>query len=436
MVHVKERQTASVLSSKILDLLAEYNVPVDHIWSVTVDNGANMLAAVKKLQNEIQIAIIETLEDDDMDDLEPQFDITAALTAELQERINLVRCAVHTLQLAILDVVDKSHPKVSSLTDLAKKVKNIKYKTNFDHHGASHPPIWSQTRWGGIFEMVQSFHSQKSFFEQLAIQFPELDLSNHWSFIDSYYDAFKPLYLCTKKMQEHHVSLSDFYIAWLMAMSEVRKCTVNSFVPALLNSLKTRLSALRNSRAFKISLYLDPRINYHGSTFFSPQEKVEIQGYINETWQRIRQLQSTSLTPNMTNEAFIESENNDDFDAYLTEMFGGSVDTESSSETKFLQQLQSLDLEPRQNHSFDIWNHWVSRKTTHPELYAVAMVVLATPSNQVSVERSFSALGLILTNRRTNLGENTLSNILMVKLNKDLFQEAISSAYNWKDLNR
>lgn len=137
----------------------------------------------------------------------------------------------------------------------------------------------------------------------------------------------------------------------------------------------------------------------------------------------------------MPNESFSGSETNDDFDEYLTEMFGGTVGMENGpSETNFLQQLQSLDLEPRQNHSYNLWHHWLSRKTTHPELYAVAMVVLATPSNQVSVERAFSALGLILSNRRTQLAEDTLTNILLVKLNKALFPQAISTAYNWREI--
>ncbi|XP_055619659.1 uncharacterized protein LOC129764517 [Toxorhynchites rutilus septentrionalis] len=231
-------------------------------------------------------------------------------------------------------------------------------------------------------------------------------------------------------MQEQHVSLPDFYIAWLMAMNEVRKIKENLFVPDLLNSLKTRLAALRKSRAFKMALYLDPRMNYHGSTFFPPEEKVEIQRYINETWQWIHQLQSTSSSSIMSNESLSVSEGIDDFDEYLTEMFGGFVDTENRPQTKFLQQLQSLDLEPRQSHSYNVWDHWVSRKTTHPELYAVAMVVLSTPSNQVSVERAFSVLGIVLSNRRTQLAEDTLTNILLVKLNKALFPQAISSAYN------
>lgn len=134
----------------------------------------------------------------------------------------------------------------------------------------------------------------------------------------------------------------------------------------------------------------------------------------------------------MNNESLTGS--TDEFDQYLTQMFGCSVETNNHENTNtFLQQVKALDLEPRQNHNYNVWSHWLRRKTTHPELHAVAMIVLSTPSNQVSVERSFSALALVLSNLRTGLAEETLANILMIKLNKDLFQQTVNSVYNWKE---
>lgn len=60
--------------------------------------------------------------------------------------------------------------------------------------------------------------------------------------------------------------------------------------------------------------------------------------YINEIWQQIRQLHTPSSGSNIGNELSTGSENNDDSDEYLTEMFGGSVNTDDEpSDTKFLQ---------------------------------------------------------------------------------------------------
>jgi hAT family C-terminal dimerisation region len=46
------------------------------------------------------------------------------------------------------------------------------------------------------------------------------------------------------------------------------------------------------------------------------------------------------------------------------------------------------------------------RRFADPQLFGLSQVVLAVPPTQVSVERAFSALGLILTARRNRLGDN------------------------------
>lgn len=61
------------------------------------------------------------------------------------------------------------------------------------------------------------------------------------------------------------------------------------------------------------------------------------------------------------------------------------------------------------------------------------MVVLATPSNQVSVERSFSALALVLTSHRAGLGQDALEDILIIKLNRDIF-ELESESIDWENM--
>lgn len=68
-----------------------------------------------------------------------------------------------------------------------------------------------------------------------------------------------------------------------------------------------------------------------------------------------------------------------------------------------------------------VLDFWEQKKPSEPHLYALAQVVLAASCTQVSVERAFSALGLILTERRERLSEENLERILFVKLNDELF---------------
>lgn len=177
MVEVAERQTAEFLKTKIIEVVQKYDVDMSQIFSVTCDNGANMIAAVKSLKKEVAQSVRATLGDDasgDEDYLDSDDAFLDSLNSELENSLNLIRCCVHTLQLAILDIVNKSDESVKAVTAIAKKYRNIKYQTHFTHHGASKPPVWGQTRWGGIYKMNETFIRQQTFFDDLALQFPEL----------------------------------------------------------------------------------------------------------------------------------------------------------------------------------------------------------------------------------------------------------------------
>nr|XP_029715032.1 uncharacterized protein LOC115258770 [Aedes albopictus] len=394
-----------------------------------------MLAAVKQLKMVLDQTMLQQYEelytDPTEDDDNHSQMVIDALSAEFQEQLNLIRCSAHTLQLAVLDVINKSDDSVKEVTAIAKKCRGIKYKTHFDCHNASVPPVFNQTRWGGIYDLIHSFHVQRDFFEKLAEDFPELGLTNdNWIFIEHYVQAFKPLYVCTKKLQEKHVSLPDFYLYWLKAISELSNFPSNPFAPQLIKSLTRRLEALKTSRAFQMALYLDPRFNFLNSKFFKVEEKLAIQGYIIDTYERIQKLKPMNGTDDAEQSG---TSQHSQFDDFLTEMLGGSLDDSTTSDTTtFIQQVKALDGEPRQGFSHNVWEYWMRRQKTHPELFTVAMVVLAAPSNQVSVERAFSGLALVLSPHRAGLGSEVLEDILLIKLNRDIFEQIMPS-YEWKE---
>lgn len=123
----------------------------------------------------------------------------------------------------------------------------------------------------------------------------------------------------------------------------------------------------------------------------------------------------------------------DEMDDYITQLFGSSGPTTSANiASTFQQQLRQLSFENRQPHHYDVWTHWLARKHSHPELFEVAMVVLSGPSSQISVERAFSALALILSDLRTGMSDEALQNVLLIKLNKDIFEKIIPTLYDWK----
>lgn len=65
-----------------------------------------------------------------------------------------------------------------------------------------------------------------------------------------------------------------------------------------------------------------------------------------------------------------------------------------------------------------LFEFWEAKKINYPYLYILAKTVQCVPATQVSVERAFSALKLVLSDLRSNLSAENLEKIMFVKLNK------------------
>nr|XP_029721843.1 uncharacterized protein LOC115263054 [Aedes albopictus] len=425
MIEVKQRQTAKFLKEKILELLQSYGVTIKQLLAVTCDNGANMMAAVKQLQKQyvVEHPSLESYDDvaEDVDEAGER--LIEDLMEELQKSVSLVRCAVHTMQLAVTDVVKATDANIKEITTIAKSTRKIAYKAMFDYNKVSVPPLYSRTRWNGVYKMLNYFKQHEEFYKDIGRQYPELDLTNHWNYINEYVSAFEPVFVCTNKMQAKHVSLSDFYVHWLNAVMQVGLLQDNSIAKTLVTALTQRLEPLKSNMAFKASLLVDPRFNYLNAKTLLPEEKEQTRSYMLATWERIKQ-----LDPEISNEgqgAAQQPRQTNQFDAFLTNLFGGLPPTKDQQTKSLNQQLNALDLEAHQSFSFDVFEYWKNRQKTHPELSKLALVFQSVPSNQINVERCFSGMALTLTERRTNITDEALENILLIKLNSDLIDEIV-----------
>ncbi|XP_055643046.1 uncharacterized protein LOC129779530 [Toxorhynchites rutilus septentrionalis] len=246
-----------------------------------------MVAALKKIKSLLNESIaVSTLLFEDDENIPQERDLIEELELEWDARISLVRCAVHSFQLAIADIFDKADPNLKCITEVVRHLRQIKYKSFVEVQQLALPPLWSPTRWGGKYKMLSSILKQEAKFVELGTQYSEMCLGkDDWRFIKDYVDATRPLYHCTKVMQADHYPLSQFYIDWLVAIQEVSMLKGNPFSNALVSTCTNRLERLRNNMAFKASLYLDPRLNFLDTTVFeSTNEKAEIQNFIADTW--------------------------------------------------------------------------------------------------------------------------------------------------------
>lgn len=79
-----------------------------------------------------------------------------------------------------------------------------------------------------------------------------------------------------------------------------------------------------------------------------------------------------------------------------------------------LESMRKRSSEPPNEDNLVLWSN---NSATSPDVIGVAQTILALPITQVSVERAFSHLPQVITNRRGNLLNSTVENILIRKLN-------------------
>lgn len=214
-------QTATNLRQTIVEeVIHRYNLNLAQILTVVHDNGANMVASVTNLREyitedlasllkkeafvldevigdspsqrlmdlaETDAGLEETVIDMDIEDgieketeseVEEQGEVSDDTQSDFEEEeilsVASTRCAAHTCQLAVFDVLKKYSRKIDNLKSLCKNTRFGKYREIFNTHGAHLPPIPGATRWNAIFLMLKSLREQKSFFLMLQNNFEEL----------------------------------------------------------------------------------------------------------------------------------------------------------------------------------------------------------------------------------------------------------------------
>ncbi|KAF2905138.1 hypothetical protein ILUMI_01046 [Ignelater luminosus] len=154
MKELKRRHTATYIASTIADVLTEFNIDLKQIYSVTSDNGANMVKAISILSEQ---------------------------QTESEEAEDVKYFEDNGLQ----------------------NVENIEN-------------VHSVTRWHSTHDMLQRRLLLKQFCEDMSPTIKELHISTaDWAEIENVVSAVKPAKIATKALQEENLMAGDFYGTWL-----------------------------------------------------------------------------------------------------------------------------------------------------------------------------------------------------------------------------
>lgn len=240
--------------------------------------------------------------------------------------------------------------------------------------------------------------------------------------------ALKLPFDLTMDIQCSVYTLSDFYGGWLEMTHQLEKLTKNdgntvSFARTLLDATKKREPSLLNNSTMLAAVYLDPRY-----MFKLTAEEVRIAKMVlQKLYERVQRAKSKSPRPPNGPENVEDS-----FEelcvaaGFERTYFEGDSISPTTLNNKTNNQLEDMFEEyekiKRVHRRYQIIPLWHELATEHPVLYELACILQAIPPSQTIVERAFSLFGFIFNCRRTQLLPQTLEDLLMINLNRDMVE--------------
>lgn len=204
----------------------------------------------------------------------------------------------------------------------------------------------------------------------------------------------------------------------------------SKIVCSLLKSLESREEKLVRNSVYKMALFLDPRFFF----LLSESDKTEARSQLKKLWDAFETIQEPSTEENPEPipkkipsklEAFLEVKqrqlssspmsSSSRLDTFLKSA-SEKKNSRSKSSMKAYTEIESFSIEP-QPVSTNLLAYWHGIKNQFPYVYILAMIVLSVPSSQTSVERLFSSMNFVFNNRRSNLSQDNLENILLIRSN-------------------
>ncbi|XP_028175812.1 uncharacterized protein LOC114364029, partial [Ostrinia furnacalis] len=445
-----DRQTAENLKLIIIDILGDFGIPLRNIYSITTDNGSNYLKVTslfnEEIRNENNDSEEETDDENNFNSGVDSFDATVLNdTNEDTEshpfQITSVRCAAHTLQLCVKDAINKN-PETDSVIDISRRVVSILrrplMKIRIRSQKLRKPVIDCNTRWASTYNMLRRLKELKAICDD-SEEICQILSENFWLEINKILECLQPAAEATIRLQAEQLTLGDFYSIWIICKNKTENLDF-PLAKDIVTSMIHRENLLLQNNAFLAAIFIDPRWkitlseqeieiarnwikDVHRQMCLIHQEREKNSPEIQESSSVLNQA-STSRDPISVQHSV--PGNNFQTDLQSLESILDETQRVRHRSTDFVRMnfdyfLAEYATTPRLAITEDVIVYWTQKLPN--ELAEVALVVLAAPATQVTVERLFSTLKFILTPSRNRLLDQTIKSIILIKCNEDMFDD-------------
>lgn len=231
-----------------------------------------------------------------------------------------------------------------------------------------------------------------------------------WFQLEEIVTVLKAPYNATISMQQIGYGLSDFYISWIRITKNLSRieCSNPKFDLAkkLKDKMELRVPSLFKTLLMLCAIYLDPRIMFK----LTDEQKATAAINLVKLHERLTKTGESDDANNV----------NDTLDE-IQQDYHEQNDWEPSSSNQSIQEISVYENEKPNEIRASVMDFWDKNRDKYHLLRILADVLHAVPSNQSSVESSFSSFSYIRNKYRMSKSANNLSNVLMVRLNKDVF---------------
>ena len=431
---IRTTATGKKLSKMIQDILQnEFKIELLQVYSITTDNGSNALAASNfiscAVEEEVDQLCMETIDDvDNIDDIiaaeqllqSSVFDLKTAL-----EGAHLVRCAAHTLALAVEDCLGrKSDETTKSLITSDRNVvctlRSCNMRKELRKKSLPMAIIDVETRWGSTYDMLKRLMELSGFCKEYESLNEKLMLTaSQWKGVEEMIKVLSPIRILTTQLQSSQLTPGQMLGSWNFAV-HLMQAFESDLAEKLVERMKAREEALM-SPPLSAGVYLDPEYQVLLTDAQRDIAKIELQAL----HKRMALLASRGSTTIMTNVDHDEPEKADEISEMLTPMQKMLMAKQQEKQrsscmsgtlglAQAIKLINSLD-----NHDYtkidSIFTFWENHDSK--TLSELAKVVIAVPTTQVFVERLFSGVKYILSDLRNGLAEDSLQAIMLQRLN-------------------
>lgn len=249
-----------------------------------------------------------------------------------------------------------------------------------------------------------------------------------WKTLQELVRVLRIPYDATIALQNPFITLSDVYGIWTKMTLRLGACaSKDAFKTGLPQKLVTALNARKefifNTPEMESCLFLDPRfrtviLNNRDSCDRAKEYLLSLWGRINSSTQLNT---SKSVASNGSSEFHVSFDEQAELNRLLSqgECFTTQQLNQQNQNGLGIEEAIELfqpELLPSENSLFEFWE---TQKQS--PLYSLAMAVFSIPPTQVKIEQNFSSVGHVFTERRFQLSEERLKDILLIHLNKEVF---------------